>query len=113
MSDMIVKGMEKPEKCWDCPMLVAMSFEGKSYYACGGDYSDERPELKDLQTVPDWCPAKELILCKDCKHHPSRMEEEGEDSWSSPCPAVCADKYFSWIPADDFYCGKGERKEER
>ena len=47
----------------------------------------------------------DLVRCKDCKHRENR-------EWDSPCPCVCADSWYSWMPEDDWFCANGERKEE-
>ena len=58
---------------------------------------------------------KELILCKDCIHRPYKNPNEDEynavasDDWVCPC-VVEDDQFYSYIPEDDFFCAKGERK---
>ena len=58
---------------------------------------------------------KELVLCKDCKHRPYKNPYEDEynlvaaPDWKCPC-VVQDDEYYSYIPADDFYCASGEKK---
>lgn len=61
----------------------------------------------------------ELVRCKDCKHRPidngvnhAITPKVGEDDWDYTCPCICYDEYYSWYPPDDFYCGKGERRED-
>jgi hypothetical protein len=58
----------------------------------------------------------EIIRCKDCKHRPVRPEDAYyyEDILfpDEECPCICADPYYSWTPEDDWFCPKGERKEE-
>lgn len=54
--------------------------------------------LKDL---PD-ADAVEVVRCKDCKHRYHSVE----------CPCQSYDHFYSWMPADDWFCKKGERKEE-
>lgn len=44
----------------------------------------------------------ELVRCKDCKHR----------YHSAECPCLCDDHFYPWIPDDDWFCKKGERKEE-
>lgn len=46
--------------------------------------------------------AVEIVRCKDCKHRYHSVE----------CPCQSYDHFYSWMPADDWYCKKGERKEE-
>ena len=34
-------------------------------------------------------------------------------SWDDEtCPCICEDCYYNWMPEDDFFCGKGERRED-
>lgn len=54
--------------------------------------------LKDL---PD-ADAVEVVRCKDCKHRYHSVE----------CPCQNYDHFYSWMPADDWFCKKGERKEK-
>lgn len=61
----------------------------------------------------------ENIRCRDCKHRPEEPEG-GADNGSdyifpdSICPCQCeGDTWYSWRPADSWYCPKGELKEGR
>lgn len=59
---------------------------------------------------------KEIVCCKDCKHRPKRIEEDGSDGFNLDfpdvlCPCYCVDSWFSRMPADDWFCGNGERSE--
>lgn len=60
--------------------------------------------------------SKELIRCKDCRHRPTEIEEDGETYIEFPegsrCPCHCEDQYYNWIPEDDWFCGNGERSKE-
>lgn len=60
--------------------------------------------------------SKELIRCKDCRHRPTEIEEDGETYIEFPedsrCPCRCEDHWYNWMPADDWFCGNGERSEE-
>ena len=69
-----------------------------------------------LMIIGNGIPNKELIRCKDCKHRPTRLEED-EDAKGfnlkfpdEQCPCYCDDGYYNWMPSDDWYCGNGERK---
>lgn len=42
-----------------------------------------------------------VIRCKDCKHRYHSVE----------CPCQSYDHFYSWMPADDWFCKKGKRKE--
>ncbi len=57
-----------------------------------------------------------LIRCKDCKHRPTKpaQYENGFDLDfpDEKCPCKCEDGYYSWYPADNWYCASAERKEK-
>ena len=57
----------------------------------------------------------EIIRCKDCKHRPIKPNdyENGFDLEfpDGKCPCKCADGWYSWYPADNWFCADGERKE--
>ena len=61
----------------------------------------------------------ELVRCSDCKHRP--IKGDGDivyapndiNGWDDEtCPCLCEDCYYNWMPDDDFFCGKGERRED-
>jgi len=60
-----------------------------------------------------------VIFCKDCKHRPTKTiptkYENGFDldfpDWK--CPCRCSDDYYSWYPADNWYCANGEKKDDK
>lgn len=60
----------------------------------------------------NWSP---LVRCKDCKHRPYK-DEDGEvwaPSWDDEtCPCICEDSYYNWMPEDDFFCKRGERRDD-
>lgn len=70
--------------------------------------------LKSAQTVD----AVSVIRCKDCKHRPIKDGEfvdapKYHDGFSDEiCPCLCGDRYYSWMPEDDFFCKRGERRSE-
>ena len=49
----------------------------------------------------------EIIRCKDCRH----FEPDGNYDYESKCPCYCSDDpYYSWVPDEDWFCPRGERK---
>ena len=54
----------------------------------------------------------EIILCKDCKHRPTRDEDGELDFPTSRCPCQCDDFYYSWMPNAEWFCGNAERREK-
>lgn len=57
----------------------------------------------------------EVVRCKDCKHRPYK-DEDGcvwAPSWDDLiCPCLCEDSYYNWMPEDDFFCKRGEKRED-
>lgn len=57
----------------------------------------------------------EVVRCKDCRHRPF-IDEDGcvwAPSWDDEtCPCLCEDCYYNWMPDEDFFCGKGERRND-
>ena len=56
------------------------------------------------------------ILCKECIHRP-KMPDNHVDGFDlefpdHKCPCQCEDGFYSWYPADDWFCADGERKEK-
>lgn len=59
---------------------------------------------------------KALVTCKECRHRPTEIEEDGETYIDFPedsrCPCRCEDHWYNWMPADDWFCGNGEREKK-
>ena len=61
----------------------------------------------------------EVVYCKDCKHRPIKKEPyySGFDLDFPPdskCPCfIKEDEYYSWQPADNWYCANGEKKDSK
>ncbi len=55
----------------------------------------------------------EVVRCKDCKHRPTGTGANHDLEFpDDECPCQCAgDYWYSWMPPDDWFCPKGERKE--
>ena len=56
----------------------------------------------------------EVVRCKDCKHRPKKVGNEGngfdyEFSEEYACPGYCEDGYYAELFDDSFYCAWGER----
>lgn len=57
----------------------------------------------------------EVVRCKDCKHRPYEDEEGAiyQPDWCDfTCPFLCEDSYYNGMPEDDFFCKRGERRED-
>ena len=62
-------------------------------------------------------PLPVVVRCKDCKHRPIKPNdyENGFDLEfpDNKCPCQNGDDgWYSWYPADNWYCAEGERKED-
>jgi hypothetical protein len=72
--------------------------------------------FKEFDRVQD---TNSVVLCKDCKHRPIKKEPyySGFDLDFPPdskCPCFCKDdEYYSWQPADNWYCANGEKKNDK
>lgn len=57
----------------------------------------------------------DIIRCKDCKHRPIKTGEDDDDvEFPKGSKCVCQnpdDDYYSWYPADNWFCGNGEPKD--
>lgn len=53
----------------------------------------------------------EVVRCKDCKHRPTGSNRDDLEFPDDKCPCQCEDYWYSWKPADEWYCGNGERKD--
>ena len=60
----------------------------------------------------------DIVYCKDCKHRPELADPEAERfgynvrESDGVCPCTNADdRYYSWMPEDNWFCGDGERKD--
>lgn len=77
------------------------------FYFCvhAGKTSIELEDASDVDVV-------EVVRCKDCKHSPVGTDRDDLVFPDEVCPCYCEDFWYSWKPDDDFYCGKGERKDD-
>lgn len=60
----------------------------------------------------------EVVRCKECKHRPIKDDPDGADygfnivaptDGDDLCPCLVEDGWYSWMPEDNFYCGRGEK----
>lgn len=68
-----------------------------------------------LQAAYDNAPtvdAVEVVRCRDCKYRPIDYGDEHDLCFPKEyhCPCQCDDNWYSWMPKDDFFCARGERK---
>lgn len=51
------------------------------------------------------------VRCKDCKHRPTGETRDDLEFPDDICPCQCEDYWYNWKPADEWFCGNGERKD--
>jgi hypothetical protein len=117
---MIQIDMPMPEKCDVCPFNYdfcwcnAFGNYDEKWEKYRDDWNDH---VCDRETRPGYCPLKEIVRCKDCKHRPIKPKdfENGFDLEfpDGKCPCQCDDGWYSWYPPDNWYCADAERKEGR
>ena len=85
-----------------------------SYYTLESDWLCVDPEKVFTINIFDKTYIQ-AVRCKDCKHKPTgsginhNIQFPEEDY---KCPCRCEDFWYSWMPADDWFCANGERKDE-
>ena len=71
----------------------------------------------------DWV---NVVRCAECRwrpeygtdhngkisHAPEHLRFPTDENMEEVCPCSIGDWYYSWMPADDFFCKKGERKKD-
>lgn len=74
---------------------------------------------EELEKIPA-ADVRPVVLCRDCKHRPYSSEPGKTSGFAveapdRECKCPCFnpdDGYYSWIPADDFFCADGDRRKE-
>ena len=73
------------------------------------------PERSEVLCIVNNQP-EAVVPCKNCKHRPHDKRGHGvsEDLVfpDDVCPLQCDDPWYSKYPEDDFFCAKGESKNE-
>ena len=77
-------------------------------------------DAKDILNDVPAADVRPVVLCKDCIHRPYSTEPGKTSGFAveapdRECKCPCFnpdDGYYSWIPADDFFCADGERRKE-
>lgn len=98
-----IPNMSKPKNCKVCP------------FTC------EKLAFFDGKNRPQGCPLIDIVRCGECKHRPIKDDSDGEDygfniveptDGDDLCPCLVEDGWYSWMPEDNFYCGRGERRSD-
>lgn len=85
-----------PEGCDVCPLMYDYIQCNALPEGCENDDDFDNEEF-DWTKRPDWCPLKEIVRCKDCKH--STVSENGL--------IKCGHAFR----AADFFCADGEKRD--
>ena len=73
----------------------------------------------ELQRKIRQAPSIDIVHCGECKHRPIKDDPDGADygfniveptDGDDVCPCLVEDGWYSWMPEDNFYCGRGERR---
>lgn len=98
-----IPNMERPESCFQCDNSTCDHWGEYGY-----DNSTD-------------CPLIDIVRCGECKHRPIKDDPDGADygfnivaptDRDDLCPCLVEDGWYSWMPEDNFYCGRGERRSE-
>lgn len=98
-----IPNMDKPKKG------EVIAFDGE--YAV---YTDDRMNVHRYPLI-------DIVPCKECKHRPVKEDPNGADygfnlvgpnEEDDVCPCLVEDGWYSWMPEDNFHCGRGERSSE-
>ena len=97
---MIQIDMQMPTNCLDCPacneyLMCAIPVNGRKW--------GENDVREFGQGRPEWCPLKEHVRCKDCKHY------DVDNLYCDKHDFQFDSKEFT----PDWFCADGERKEGR
>lgn len=112
-----IPNMEMPKSCGECEFNY--NLEGGSYEWC--ECVILHDDINQFDTRRTDCPLIEIVTCGECKHRPIKDDPDGEDygfniveptDGDDLCPYLVEDGWYSWMPNDNFYCGRGERSEE-
>lgn len=82
------------------------------------DMADDWKTAHEIANHVKYAPtidAVPVVRCKDCIHRPigDPCEHDVQPSKENDyrCPCLCEDdNWYSWIPADDWFCANGETK---
>ena len=109
-----IPNMSKPKECDECPC------ENDTICQALDDIKGES-RGNPVYSALTWlnCPIIEIVQCKECKHRPIKDDPDGADygfnivaptDGDDVCPCLVEDGWYSWMPEDNFYCGRGERR---
>lgn len=82
--------------------------EHESFTRHSGTIAEFLDKMTD-EGYPETVDAVPVIRCKDCKHRPTGTNRDDLEFPDDKCPCKCEDYWYNWKPADEWYCGNGER----
>ncbi len=112
MPDVIIKGMEMPESCFECPCVRHDSWRGEDSYQCNNtlaiisEYS-QRPDWCPLRPAPEWISVE--VRCRECRYYERELWNDPYGGKLEREVCILNRRHTS---ADD-YCSDAERKEGR
>ena len=102
----LIKGMEMPKSCMDCPFKGFVRARGRGNICTINDSITLHAVLDGLDVkfvrMGD-CPLVPVVRCKDCKH--SRTDDVFGGRW---CQLPGSIK----LVREEFFCADGERKDD-
>lgn len=84
--------------------------EHESFTRHSGTIAEFLDQMTD-EGCPETVDAVPVIRCKDCKHRPTGTNRDDLEFPDDKCPCKCEDYWYSWKPADNWFCRNGERKD--
>lgn len=86
------------------PIVKSASLRNRNVYSTAKRCLFEIEAMPAVDAVP-------VVRCKDCKHRPTGDDKDDLEFPDEICPCQCEDFWYSWKPADNWFCGNGERKD--
>ena len=104
MKDDLIRRREVIAALGERPMVWV---DGDYELGARNQYDCDRLAVETAPTVD----AVPVVRCKDCKHRPTGTDRYDLEFPDDKCPCQCEDFWYSWKPADDWFCGNGKRKD--
>ena len=114
MSDLIYKQAAIDEAQYEIEMinhaLDSLTLDFNARERLRQRKGEAREILNSIQALPT-VDAILVVRCRDCKHRPTGENRYDLEFPDEICPCQCDDFWYNWKPADNWFCGNGERKD--